>query len=363
MRIRALRREHVRIVLAALCLGAVLVGVNVAWPAAFGVCVAIGGFVGALMVFYEVRLTKRIAQAEFIRDLQTGFSSDGNISELWKKLLLKEPITPSDRHMVSSYLTFFETLHLLLSRHALELSLTDDLFRNRFFTAIGDQGILDTALISHAGAFANIHRLIATWHQYLLDHGIPIHDGYYSYIQAITEAKGFKVERLTTPDAARLVALQQEVLDSLPEREWLRANSEDMLQECVDDHTALGAWKEGRLVAAAVLYDGGSTEENIRRYFSNDHSDLIGSVNLKLVLSLPEFRREGLARTLVELLEQQAAGDGRERIMCTIHPSNSPSRALFERLGYVRVGRVETKYGRREVFERKLPSRLAHWAR
>ena len=32
-----------------------------------------------------------------IRDLQSGFSSDANINELWRKLLLKEQISSTDR--------------------------------------------------------------------------------------------------------------------------------------------------------------------------------------------------------------------------------------------------------------------------
>ena len=128
-----------------------LLGIHTVWPDAFGVFVAVAGAIGALVVLYEVRLTKRIAQAEFIRDLQTGFSSDENIGALWRKLLLKEPIPVEDRALISSYLTFFETLGLLLDRGAIELKLVDDLFRNRFFTAVGNPDILRQTLISQAG--------------------------------------------------------------------------------------------------------------------------------------------------------------------------------------------------------------------
>ena len=35
------------------------------------------------MIRYKVRLTKRIAQAEFIRDLNDGFTTNASIDELW----------------------------------------------------------------------------------------------------------------------------------------------------------------------------------------------------------------------------------------------------------------------------------------
>ncbi len=363
MKLRVLRKDHTVIAIVAGMFGLGLIAINVVWPAAFGVFIAVGGVIGALMVLYEVRLTKRIAQAEFIRDLQSGFTSDANIGELWRKLLLKEAVTADDRFIVSSYLTFFETLHLLLAKGALELPLTDDLFRNRFFTAIGDKGVLDTALIRQAGAFANIHDLIETWHAYLLGNGIPIHPGYYSYVHSLTEAKGYQLTRLGPDDLPALMDLQERVIDTLTEDAWLRANTDVMLKECLTDHVALGVRHAGELVAAAVLYDGATTDENIRKYFTDDAAALGRAVNLKLVLALPEHRRAGLARALVELLEQRATDLGKGEVLCTIHPKNEPSRSLFTLLGYRRVGRVSTSYGKRDVFARPLPALSARWAR
>lgn len=343
-----------------------LIAVSALWPAAFGVVIAIGGGFGAVMVLYEVRLTKRLAQAEFIRDLQNGFTSDANIGALWSKLLLKEPVTAEDRPLVSSYLTFFETLHLLLERGALDLSITDDLFRNRFFTAIGDRGILDTALIREAGAFQNIHKLIANWHDHLLRRGLPIHPGYYGYIRALTEVKGYEVAQLGDADLDDLLDLQAQVLADLDSNDaWLRENTDVMFKECLTapEHVTLGVRSDGALVAAGVLYDGGRGAESIRRYFSDDPAELDRSVNLKLVLVHREHRRHGLARTLVELLEQEATERGKGEIACTIHPRNVPSRQLFSLLGYQRAGVVDTAYGERAVYARPLASTRRIWAR
>lgn len=343
--------------------GLLLVLVNVVWPKAFVVSVAIGGLGGAFMVIYEVRLTKRLAQAEFIRDLQSGFAGDDNIGAIWTKLLLKQDVTPADRPMVSSYLTFFETLHLLADRGALDLGLADDLFRNRFFTAVGDKGILETALVKEAGSFANIHNLIAMWHGYLLSNGIPIHPGYYGYIQALAEAKGYEIVRLDDRDLPELKALQDEVLRTMNDAAWLRENTDEMLEECLREHITLGARLGGRLVSAAVLYDGGESRESIKRYFTADVERLSQSINLKLVLTLDEHRRKGVSRTLVELLEQQATRLGKAEIMCTVHPKNVPSQGLLRLLGYSRVRSVSTPYGKRVVLARTLPVLHQRWAR
>lgn len=363
MKLRAIRRDHTVIAIAAALFALGLITINVLWPAAFGVFIALGGAVGALVVVYEVKLTKRLAQAEFIRDLQTGFASDASIGKLWQKLLLKEDVTAGDRVLVSGYLTFFETLHLLVNKGALDLALTDDLFRNRFFTAIGDQGVLETALVKEPGAFANIHNLIESWHNYLLANEIPIHPGYYGYVKALAEAKGYQILRLDEQDLTDLEDLQTEVLRTIKDDRWLRTNTDAMLKECLIGHVTLGARQNGKLVAAAVLYDGEETDESIKHHFTKDPAKLKSSINLKLVFTLPQHRNMGLSRTLVELLEKQASDVGKTEIMCTIHPQNDPSKSLFKLLGYSKVDSFSTSYGKRAVFTRRIAVQNKRWSR
>ena len=325
--------------------------------------VAFGGVLGAFILLYEVRVTKRLAQAEFIRDLQTSFTSDDKIGIIWSKLLLRQQITEIERPLVSNYLTFFETVHLLIDQGSLELELADDLFRNRFFSAIGDDGILQTALLRDAGAFRNIHELIRVWHDYLLRHDRPIHLGYYSYVEALTNAKGYSVERLSTIDLVDLKKLQDSVLESLETDGWLRANTDVMLEQCLEEQLVIGARFNGQLVAASILYDGKLEEENIKRYFTDDPELLHEAINLKLVLTDPSHRRSGLARSLIELLEKEATGRGKTEILCTIHSDNVASKRLFSLLGYRRLGSVMTGYGKRDVFARHLHSVASQWVR
>lgn len=366
MKLRALRQDHTIISVVAVLFGLTLAAVNAVRPEIFVVTIAIGGVLGAFVVLYEVRMTKRLAQAEFVRDLQTSFADNDSIQAVWAKLLLGEEIGPKDRPAVSSYLTFFETLHILVDRGSLELALTDDLFRNRFFKAIGDPGILQTALAREKGSFANVHNLIVVWHDHLIKRKVPMHDGYYAYVKGMLEARGYEVRQLTGQDLPDLVRLQDEVLADLGPREWMRANEESMLKECLTDpqHMAVGALEDGRLVGAAILFDGGHDSENIRRYFTADPAILEAAINLKLVLVAPgKQRRSGLGRTLVELCEQQAADRGKREILCTIHPDNELSRSLFTLLGYDRLKPVQTAYGKRDVYVRRLPALTQQWAR
>ncbi|MGL5825979.1 MAG: GNAT family N-acetyltransferase, partial [Nocardioides sp.] len=332
MRLRVLRQDHTVIAAAAVMFGLGLAAINILWPKVFVVTVAIGGILGAFMVLYEVRLTKRLAQAEFVRDLQSSFADNDNIQAIWAKLLLGEEIVPGDRPAVSNYLTFFETLHLLIADGTLDLAVADDLFRNRFFKAIGDKGILETALAREKDSFANIHDLIRVWHDYLIDRQVPMHAGYYAYVKGMLEARGYEVRRLAAGDLPELLRLEEEVLHDLRPHTWMRANGDEILGECLSNpkHTTMGALDGGRLVAAAVLFDGERTTENIRHYFTDDPDALKATINLKLVLVTPgNHRRAGLGRTLVELLEQDAADRGKKELICTIHRDNAKSRSLF----------------------------------
>lgn len=357
----ALRRQRQITLVVALVFVIVLVCVEVLLPDMFGMFIAIGGTAGALMVIYEVRLTKQIAQAEFIRDLQTSFTSDEKVTSLWQKLLNHELITDADRADISNYLTFFETLHILQSRGALDLPLTDDLFRNRFFTAIGDKGIQDVALMRSEGSFANVHALVADWHEYLVTSGKPVHEGYYRYIKARAEHRGYELTPLTLEDLPDVMALQEKVINGLKQRPWLRRNSEETFHECLaqaglgNGHAALGYRRDGELVAAGVLYEPGDGPESIAKYVSRDEANIRNSVNLKVIFVAPEHRGNRLARTVVELLEHEARVRGRSQILCTIHPQNMPSRRLFGILGYRKKKRTSTAYGTRYVFARPLP--------
>ncbi len=360
MRVKVRRRNRYIIGWIALAFVVGLIMVNVVWPKGFAVFIAIGGTAGALMVLYEVRLTKQIAEAEFIRDLQSSFTADANIVELWGKLLLKEKITADDRPLMSSYFTFFETIQLLQDKGALDLGMVDNLFRNRFFTAVGHPIIARETLLKSADAFVNIHELIAVWYEHLVRQSKPVHPGYYRYLEATVETLGFEVVELDPDHLEGVLALQRKVLGALEYDEWLRENSPEMFLECLGGggttprHRSLGILKDGELIAAGVLYDGETGDESIKRYLTDDTVAMRESVNLKLVLTDPEYRRHRFGTTLVRLLEGRALALGKMEILCTIHPKNTPSRRLFHSLGYRRSAKVRTQYGQRLVFARPL---------
>jgi ribosomal protein S18 acetylase RimI-like enzyme len=167
-------------------------------------------------------------------------------------------------------------------------------------------------------------------------------------------AKGdFEVVRLAAGDLADLTGLQEVVLRSLGDSGWLRANTPEMLHDCLVAHDTFGVRSGGQLVGAAVLFDGGRTKENIAGYFTEDSETLRQSVNLKVVFTSPSVRRTGLAQHLVGFLLRCAAEQGYAEVFCTVHPENLPSQRLFHAAGFTTRGRVLTAYGPRDVLSHR----------
>jgi GNAT superfamily N-acetyltransferase len=163
----------------------------------------------------------------------------------------------------------------------------------------------------------------------------------------------FRVVRLSAGDLGDLTGLQEVVLGSLGDSGWLRANTPEMLHECLVTHDTFGVRSGGELVGAAVLFHGGRTKENIAGYFTEDPETLDRSVNLKLVFTSPAVRRTGLAQHLVAFLLRCAAEQGYAEVFCTVHPQNLPSQRLFQDAGFTTRGSVSTAYGPRDVLSHR----------
>jgi ribosomal protein S18 acetylase RimI-like enzyme len=58
-------------------------------------------------------------------------------------------------------------------------------------------------------------------------------------------------------------------------------------------------------------------------------------VYIQDVMTAPEFRRQGVARTLLTHIHDQAALWGATRIYLTSEPENKPAQAVWEKQGYV----------------------------
>ncbi len=128
--------------------------------------VSVTAVVGALAIWFELRRSKELAQGEFVVNLNNSFSVNDDVKSLYKKLIDGAPLTEEDRMGVVEYLTFFETVYILISREVVKIDIINDLFAFRFFTAINNQDLRDMELITDRQFYRNIYRLDKIWHEY-----------------------------------------------------------------------------------------------------------------------------------------------------------------------------------------------------
>ena len=71
---------------------------------------------------------------------------------------------------------------------------------------------------------------------------------------------------------------------------------------------------------------------------------VMGETDMMNVAVNPDFRRQGVARTLILALVEALKARGSHWLMLEVRQSNAPARALYEKLGFSEVGRRKNYY-------------------
>lgn len=130
------------------------------------IIVTLTALVGAIAIWFQMKRARDIAEGEFITTLNEGFSSNCDLKAVYGKLIDGADIGKSDRTAIVEYLTFFETIYLLLERDVIDIRLIDDLFRYRFFLAVNNEQVQDLELLPDARFYRNIYTLHDMWIRY-----------------------------------------------------------------------------------------------------------------------------------------------------------------------------------------------------
>lgn len=71
---------------------------------------------------------------------------------------------------------------------------------------------------------------------------------------------------------------------------------------------------------------------------------VMGETDMMNVAVAPDFRRQGVAQTLILDLVEALKARGSHWLMLEVRDSNAPARALYEKLGFAEVGRRKNYY-------------------
>ena len=130
------------------------------------------------LITKQLNQSKVIEEAEFILHLNQAFAENSVYAEVYEELeksRKENRAAKLTRADISSYLTFFETVYILLSQKAINIKNLDDLFEYRFFLAIHDKTIQKEKLVESPYNFRNIYYLEKVWTQYRKDRKFQIY--------------------------------------------------------------------------------------------------------------------------------------------------------------------------------------------
>ena len=136
--------------------------------------------VSLIIAIRQLGDSKEIARAQFVAELNKSFVENHDYADLYNALQNcndgacergpcdeKTPCSlPFQKGLVSNYLTFFETIYLLISDGVLSLPVIDDLFAYRFFLAVHSKFVQEMKIIPQPENFANIFKLEHDWLAY-----------------------------------------------------------------------------------------------------------------------------------------------------------------------------------------------------
>jgi hypothetical protein len=139
----------------------------------------------AIIALRQLNVSKEIARATFVMELNKSFVENSSYIELYnflqtcydgnctQKCVNKVSVVDTDlcnsnitKGTISNYLTFFEAIYILKKSGAVDFELLDDLFAYRFFLVVHSKLVQQEKLSPQAENFANIFRLEYEWLNY-----------------------------------------------------------------------------------------------------------------------------------------------------------------------------------------------------
>lgn len=135
-------------------------------------------FLGVVLTIISIDDSRRLQEANFLVELNKTFVENETYTRVYEHLEnslkgVKDNTEPLKSYEISQYLTFFETLYILVRENAASIDEFDDLFEYRFFLAINDDEIWKKKL-SNRNNFINIYELENRWFNFRTDRGLPI---------------------------------------------------------------------------------------------------------------------------------------------------------------------------------------------
>lgn len=311
---------------------------------------AVGAIIGVVLVIIELRSNRDLSQGTFITNLSDSFNNNSSVQNLYRKLETKDAISDKDTVDIVAYLTYFETIYVLLKKNAIDISLIDDLFAYRFRIALKNKDIQRISLIRYDSSYANIYRLDYYWCKYKKVKSDLEKSNPNNYKILIRGGKMKKDEIMLRTaqieDAEAIHSIMQKVYDLLDDKTIYVCDDLEYVTEHIEER-GLGVVainSDKNIIASFILRYPNDSEDNLGRDIGLSEDELNSVVHMETAVVLPEYRGKGIQKLMLDYAEKLINKNDYNIFMATVSPDNPASYKTFEKAGYKHVLTKE-KYG------------------
>lgn len=154
------------------------------------------------------------------------------------------------------------------------------------------------------------------------------------------------IRKGTMTDVESFIRLLEEVREEMPHKEWFYLDPPEFIRE----QLLLGtmqlwvAMDGGKLAGALDILIPGNAEYNYGYDLGFSEEELSRVVNMDSAAVYPEYRGMGLQRKLLTEAEAWIRNEGKQILLCTVHPDNHFSLDNVLKQGYC-IQKKQDKYG------------------
>lgn len=302
-----------------------------------------------VLILVELNESQNLSGGTFVTELSESFVDNEAIMSLYKKLELNQPIADEDTVDIVAYLTYYETMYVLLKKNAVDLPLLDDLFAYRFMLALNNPHIRRISLVRYGYAYVNIYKLEKKWCSYkkvtsiLKEHN----PNYPIIIRGNKMKKNDILYRLaTSDDAAEVHQLMVSVYEGMENKGLYVCDELEHVENCIFKGKGFGVVAcnaEKKIVGSFIMRYPHMSTDNLGRDIGLPPEELPKVVHMESAVVMPEYRGRGIQYRMLRYAEELIDTNKYKYYLATVSPDNPASYRSLEKNGYRHIA-TKNKY-------------------
>ncbi len=304
--------------------------------------IAFGGLLGLL---FQLKDSKDFNEGSFITQLNDSFNNNEAIQRIYRKLQMNEPISDSDTPDIVAYLTYFETVWVLLKKNILDFDTLDNLFSYRFFLAVNNPDIQRISLIKYDSEYINLYMLEKKWSEYAASHSFFKPSAFslrnvnpnYDILTSgnIGKKNTTLLRKAGKEDAEEISALMKKVYNGLDDKTLFVCDDyEYVYNQLSENGFGVVAENNGKIIGSFIARYPADSSDNLGIDISLAEGELGKVVHFESVVVDGEYRGNNLQQKMILFAEGLLNRKDYCHLLTTVAPHNAPSIKSFERNGF-----------------------------